>query len=88
MGQGVILRPLSAGDRSFVFGPVHMRFAMDGRHWDVFPSGNFGSPCHYHSTNMLYLLFIVILQNNVLLERKAGEAWDFLIIKPTKYTNF
>ena len=60
----------------FGLGPVHVRSAVDGRHWDVFPSGNFGFPFHCHSTNILYLLFIVILLDHVLLERKAGEAWD------------
>jgi hypothetical protein len=60
----------------FGLGQVHVRFAVDGSHWDVFPSGNFSSPCQYYSTNILYLLFIVILLNHVLLERKAGETWD------------
>lgn len=60
----------------FGLGPVHVRFAVDGHQWDVFHSGSFGSPCHYHLKNIFYLLFIVILLNHSLLERKAGEAWD------------
>jgi hypothetical protein len=75
MAQVVILRPLSTGDRFRTQAcPCDLRWTgATGRR---FPREISVLLVTNHSTNILYLLFIVILLNQLLLERKAGEVWD------------